>query len=38
MRAGITQILSVDRLFDGIHEVRRVDPAHPGAPWLAAET
>ncbi len=38
LRAGITQILGADRVFDSIHELRRVDPAHAGAPWLAAGT
>ncbi len=37
LRAGITTILSVDRVFDTVSEIQRYDPATPGASWLAGQ-
>ncbi|CAN5922515.1 hypothetical protein BH23ACT10_BH23ACT10_31480 [soil metagenome] len=33
MHAGISQILSADRVFDAVAGVTRVDPAASGTPW-----
>lgn len=33
LRAGITQIVSADHVFDAVGEVTRVDPADAAAPW-----
>jgi uncharacterized protein len=35
MRVGLSSILSVDRVFDSIDELIRVDPAAPNTPWAA---
>lgn len=35
VHAGLTAIVSTDRVFDVVEEVTRVDPATPDAPWFA---
>ncbi|HEX6255660.1 MAG TPA: type II toxin-antitoxin system VapC family toxin [Euzebyales bacterium] len=31
--ADIAQVVSADRIFDGVEGITRVDPLDPGAPW-----
>lgn len=37
IRVGIAQIISADQVFDLLTEIVRVDPADPGAPWMAPD-
>lgn len=34
LRAGLAEIISADRIFDGLAELDRVDPADPTASWM----
>ncbi len=34
LHAGIGRIISVDRAFDAVADLDRVDPAAPGSPWV----